>query len=196
MGVTNWWPCSDFELISHSHGNDIAYLCDQRSISGALLNCKHGLFHPKYFVNGRPEPGYPLAKISRNLNRYIKWNTLVPGDGNFLKKVVHLGLITSHCSEKWACFQCHLAEKLLKFRLKSKWNTSVQMETLLYSNNVVPCLLISSTGFWPVLVWQNGERSRTAELLRELGCSWDNVLSSWHHNYSVHVVTFALFAFV
>ena len=34
-----------------------------------------------------------------------------------------------------------------QFRLRSKWNTSVQMETLLYSNNVVPCLLISSTGF-------------------------------------------------
>ena len=31
---------------------------DQRSISGALTNSKHGLFHIRYFENGPLEPGY------------------------------------------------------------------------------------------------------------------------------------------
>ena len=38
-----------------SHGNEVACLCDQRSVSGALSNRKHGLFHIRYF-----EPGYSL----------------------------------------------------------------------------------------------------------------------------------------
>ena len=31
---------------------------ERRSVSGALSNCKHGLFHIRYFENGPLEPGY------------------------------------------------------------------------------------------------------------------------------------------
>ena len=41
-----------------SHGNEVACLSDQRSVSGALSNRKHGLFQIRYFENGPLEPGY------------------------------------------------------------------------------------------------------------------------------------------
>ena len=45
-----FWP--DF-----SHGNEVPCLCDERSVSGALSNRKHGLFHVRYFEHGQLEPG-------------------------------------------------------------------------------------------------------------------------------------------
>ena len=46
------------------HGNEVACLCDQRSESGALSNCKHGLFHIRYFENGPLEQGRLKNKLS------------------------------------------------------------------------------------------------------------------------------------
>ena len=46
-----------------SHGNEVACLCDQRSVSGALPIHKHGLFHTRYFENGPLEPGYPANQV-------------------------------------------------------------------------------------------------------------------------------------
>ena len=50
MGETNQQPSSDSELRFSHPGNEVACLCDQRSVSGALSTCKHGLFHQ---VNSR-----------------------------------------------------------------------------------------------------------------------------------------------
>ena len=53
---------TDFSL-----GNEVACLCDQRSVSGALSNRKHGLFPTRYFENGPLEPGYSATRKPQDL---------------------------------------------------------------------------------------------------------------------------------
>ena len=50
-----------------SQGNEVACLCVQGSVSGALSNRKHGLFHIRYFENGPLESGYRFKGLSQNM---------------------------------------------------------------------------------------------------------------------------------
>ena len=57
-----------------SHGNEVACLCDQRSVSGALSNREHGLIHIRYFENGPLEPGYPSSRLTGTRQRTWEQN--------------------------------------------------------------------------------------------------------------------------
>ena len=48
-------------------------MCDQRSVSGALSNRKHGLFPTRYYENGPLEPGYSATtfKIQFGENYFV-----------------------------------------------------------------------------------------------------------------------------